>query len=94
MGFISIIEPYLSPMLSSDDFQEILLCCFESKKAAKGKKYIQMASKKIKLFFKERNAEKRVLYNSKKNISLDRCYGSERNSAHDWLKIPQLNERD
>lgn len=88
-----MIDPFLRPSLSEDAFQDLLLCCYEVYGSVKADDFSRLAQRKIKEMEKIRNIESRILYNSKRNVSLDCCYGSGKNSAHDWLKVPQLNER-
>ena len=78
--------PYLNEEISEDDFHEIIQICLSENRNSR-KSRINCVRLRIDQFLKEQRKVQSILYNSRRNISLNQCIGESKTPVSDWLDL-------
>lgn len=71
---LNVLLDFLSELTTEDELHEMILCCYEAWKVQK-RSPANYACAAIADGIKKRKREAATLYNKRRNISLDQCFG-------------------
>lgn len=80
--------PFLTAELSEDDFQELVMICYQTQAVSK-RDFDLRAASAIRAYFSSRKAE---CIRSKRNLSLDQCIGESKVPVSEWLNLSEQIE--
>ena len=80
--------PFLKAELSEDDFQELVMICYQTQ-AASNRNFDMRAASAMRAYFSSRKAE---CIRSKRNLSLDQCIGESKVPVSEWLNLSDRME--
>lgn len=75
--------PFLKAELSEDDFQELVMICYQTQAASK-RNFDLHAASAMRAYISSRKAES---IRSKRNLSLDQCIGESKVPVSEWLNL-------
>ena len=81
----------MSELTTEDELHEMIVCCYEAWNA-KSNNPADHARKAIAEGIKKRKREACTLYNKRRNISLNQCYGDSNTPASDFLILSDWQE--
>ncbi len=85
---------FLARYHSADDVHEMILICLDQMTKAKGRAADQAMEKELMAFFKQRNRETNMLYNPRRNISMNQCLGDSDTPVSEWMNLTEWREWD
>ena len=88
VSYVKTVLPFINPKTTADDFHEMVALCCSSEP------YPCKAAKAIKEYLAKQRRDNSMLYNQRRNISLDQCIGDSRNPVSDWLNLSDWREWD
>ena len=88
---LNVLLDFLSEKTTEDDLHEMILCCYEAWNIQK-RKPAEHARAAIADGIKKRKCEASTLYNKRRNISLDQCFGESKTPAADFLNLTEWRE--
>ena len=84
--------PSLHLDIKQDFFENLVLYCEEADHAASGGKFRDRALCIVKAALREQRQEASKLYNSYRNLYLDKCYGESKTPLGEWMYFPTDEE--
>ena len=88
---LNVLLDFLSELTTEDEFHEMILCCYEAWKVQK-RSPANYARAAIADGIKKRKHEAATLYNKRRNISLDQCFGESKTPAANILNLSDWRE--
>ena len=77
--------------MSADDLHDMLLCCYEEQSKSK-----IFSTRRVRLRIqeqiREKNRQLNLLYNPRRNISLNQCVGDSDTPVSEWLNVSGWRE--
>ena len=85
-SFVEAMLPYLREYTSIDAFHEYILCCYEAC-GSRGHRFRQKVRTAIDHKIRKYRRDKYILYNIRRNISLNQGWGDSKTPVSDWLDL-------